>query len=185
MSNNIPTSSLTNHSVLKIRETLLFYWHCYVQRLWLFFCCWWLFARWYDLPSCCWEFLCGSSWPSQEAIHTPTLLDLDSATLSNLNTKPTQFALKLSAASFFALQVSALSNQDRSWWPAGCWLSLGWLNLLSSFSLAGDTRDRPAFQKEVTNTASDGGLKVSATDLTFREAGNPQSLSSLKSGPSF
>lgn len=185
MSNNISTSSLTNHSVLKIRETLLFYWHCYVQRLWLFYCCWWLFARWYDLPSCSWEFLCGLSWPSQEAIHTPTLLDLDSATLSNLNTKPTQFALKLSAASFFALQVSALSNQDRSWWPAGCWLSLGWLNLLSSFSLAGDTRDRPAFQKDVTNTASDGGLKVSATDLRFREAGNPQSLSSLKSGPSF
>lgn len=56
-------------------------------------------------------------------------------------------------------QVSALSDQDRSWRPAGCWLSLGWLNLLSPFSLAGDTRDNPAFQKEVTSTASDGGTE--------------------------
>lgn len=147
MPNNISTSSLTNHSVLEIRETFLFYWQCYVQKLWLFYCCWWLCARQCDFQSCCWVFFCGSSWSRHETTHLPTLLDLGSATLSNHNTKPTQFALKLSAASFFALQVSALSDQDWSWWPAGCWLSLGWLNLLSSFSLAGDTRDSPAFQK--------------------------------------
>lgn len=147
MPNSVSTSSLTIHSVLEIRETLLFYWHCCVQKLWLFYCCWWLFARWCDLPSHCWDFFCGSLWPRQEATHPPTLSDLGSATLSNLNTKPTQFALKLFAASFFALQVSALSDQDWSWWPAGCWLSLGWLDLLSSFSLAGHTRNSPAFQK--------------------------------------
>lgn len=78
--------------------------------------------------------------------------------MSNPNTKTTQFALnELSAAAFFALQAAALSGQDRCWWSAGCWLSLGRSN--TPFTRAGDTRGRLTFQTEAMKIASDKGTE--------------------------